>query len=116
MTCPRSGASPVPRIGPRNTAAHAMTSSTLTTEAVAQPHVLAQASPLVKGFLDYLKYEKHFSDYTVKSYGADLIQFAAFIAGEIGHANTAPVGAALTPEQIDERQLKCEPLTIREFL
>jgi integrase/recombinase XerC len=73
-------------------------------------------TPLVRQFLDYLKLEKHFSDYTVKSYGADLIQFAAFIAGEIGHANTAPVGAALTPEQIDERQLKCEPLTIREFL
>jgi integrase/recombinase XerC len=73
-------------------------------------------TPLVRQFLDYLKLEKHFSDYTVKSYGADLIQFAQFIAGEIGHANTAPIGATLTPEQIDERQLKCEPLTIREFL
>ena len=28
--------------------------------------------------------EKHFSDYTVKSYGADLIQFGQFLAGEIG--------------------------------
>jgi integrase/recombinase XerC len=73
-------------------------------------------TPLVRQFLDYLKLEKHFSDYTVKSYGADLIQFASFIAGEIGHANTAPIGAPLTPEQVDERQLKCEPLTIREFL
>ena len=27
-------------------------------------------TPLVKQFLDYLKLEKHFSDYTVKSYGA----------------------------------------------
>jgi len=79
------------------------------------PHV-KNFTPLVRQFLDYLKLEKHFSDYTVKSYGADLIQFAQFIAGEIGHANTAPVGATLTPEQIDERQLKCEPLTIREFL
>src|SRR4051812_50128096 len=33
-------------------------------------------TPLVRQFLNYLKLEKHFSDYTVKSYGADLIQFA----------------------------------------
>src|SRR6185436_20419494 len=46
-------------------------------------------SPLVRQFLDYLKLERHFSDYTVKSYGADLIQFGQFIAGEIGHANAA---------------------------
>jgi site-specific recombinase XerD len=26
-------------------------------------------------FLDYLRLEKHFSDYTVKSYGTDLVQF-----------------------------------------
>ncbi len=40
------------------------------------------------------------------------------MAGEIGHANaaSATVSAPLTLEQVDERQLKCEPLTIREFL
>jgi integrase/recombinase XerC len=76
-------------------------------------------TPLVRQFLNYLKLEKHFSDYTVKSYGADLIQFAQYLAGEIGR----PIGAAsagppgkVTPEQVDERQLKCEPLTVREFL
>src|SRR3982751_981022 len=46
-------------------------------------------TPLVSQFLEYLKLEKHFSDYTVKSYGADLIQFAAFMAGDIGQ----PIGA-----------------------
>jgi integrase/recombinase XerC len=76
-------------------------------------------TPLVRQFLDYLKLEKHFSDYTVKSYGADLIQFGQFVAGEIGHANQQQGAAAsgkVTPEQLDERQVKCEPLTIREFL
>ena len=45
--------------------------------------------PLVRQFLEYLKLEKHFSDYTVKSYGADLIQFGQFLTGEIGlsHSN-----------------------------
>src|SRR3712207_1213890 len=82
-----------------------------------------QFSPLVQQFLDYLKLEKHFSDYTVKSYGADLIQFGQFLAGEIGHAHTSaaangqpqPTGP-LSPEQLDQKQLKCEPLVIREFL
>jgi len=74
-------------------------------------------TPLVQQFLQYLKLEKHFSEYTVKSYGADLIQFGQFLAGEIGQ----PIGGAspaekVTPEQVDQRQLKCEPLTIREFL
>ncbi len=73
-------------------------------------------SPLVTQFLDYLRLEKHFSDYTVKSYGADLIQFGQFIGGEIGQ----PAGAAPTArpslEHLDAKQLACEALTIREFL
>jgi integrase/recombinase XerC len=75
-------------------------------------------SPLVRQFLDYLKLEKHFSDYTVKSYGADLIQFGQFLMGEIGAGHSSANGAGLstmTGTQ-DERQLACEPLTVREFL
>src|SRR4051812_15197806 len=68
-------------------------------------------SPLVRQFLDYLRHEKHFSDYTVKSYGADLIQFGQFLTGDIGQLAGAKDGVPL-----DDKQLKCEPLTIREFL
>ena len=84
-----------------------------------------QFSPLVQQFLSYLKLEKHFSEYTVKSYGADLIQFGQFLSGEIGQApanGDAATGAApaatskVSPEELDKRQLTCEPLTIREFL
>jgi integrase/recombinase XerC len=69
-------------------------------------------SPLVRQFLDYLKLEKHFSDYTVKSYGADLIQFALFLGGEIGRGERQPAAGQNT----DERHVKCDALTIREFL
>jgi integrase/recombinase XerC len=87
-------------------------------------------SPLVQQFLSYLKLEKHFSEYTVTSYGADLIQFGQYLSGEIGQhnadassngsgngfaASTAP-GSKVSPEELDKRQLGCEPLTIREFL
>jgi integrase/recombinase XerC len=78
-----------------------------------------RTTPLTRQFLDYLKLEKHFSDYTVKSYGADLVQFVQFIGGEIGpgvgsQAGSAP--ASLSPEGLDQRILAVEPLTIREFL
>ena len=73
-------------------------------------------SPLVQQFLNYLRLERHFSDYTVKSYGADLIQFGHYLAGEIGHGGVEAPAHKLTAEQVDEKTLKCEPLTIREFL
>src|SRR5688500_19641871 len=73
-------------------------------------------SPLVSQFLTYLKLEKHFSDYTVKSYGADLIQFGQYLAGEIGRPTDAPPAEKVGGEELDKRQLAVEPLTIREFL
>jgi integrase/recombinase XerC len=70
--------------------------------------------PLVKQFLEYLKLEKHFSDYTVKSYGADLIQFSQFLGGEIGQTHSVSRDQAVVP--IDQRLSRCEALTVREFL
>ncbi len=72
-------------------------------------------SPLVTQFLDYLKLERHFSDYTIKSYGADLTQFGQFLAGVIGHPNM-PDPAPLTGEQLDAKHVACQPIEIREFL
>src|SRR5579862_8619000 len=68
-------------------------------------------SPLVRQFLDFLRLEKHFSDYTVKSYGADLIQFGQFLCGEIGQLTGASSG-----QPLDEMQLKCDDQQVREFL
>jgi integrase/recombinase XerC len=83
----------------------------------AQNHSVATApknfSPLVRQFLDYLKLERHFSDYTVKSYGADLIQFGQFLMGEIGNSEVSRGASGMS---LDDKQVKCEPLTIREFL
>lgn len=81
-------------------------------------------SPLVRQFLEYLRLEKHFSDYTVKSYGADLIQFGQFLMGEIGRGASAGAAEAAQPASStepsaatqDQRQLACDPLKVREFL
>ena len=84
-----------------------------------KPHGLPDKpfSPLVRQFLEYLRLEKHFSDYTVKSYGADLIQFGQYLNGEIGRmSGVAPAGVPANPQPLDELQLKCDATTIREFL
>ena len=98
-----------------------MTTDTLAPAAQAAPSSTPGSlnksfTPLVAQFLEYLKLERHFSDYTVKSYGADLVQFGQYLAGEIGRPIGAPEAAKLTPEQVDAKALRCEPLTIREFL
>jgi integrase/recombinase XerC len=72
-------------------------------------------SPLVRQFLDYLQLEKHFSDYTVKSYGTDLIQFGQFLMGEIGQAPDVPP-VTLAGPTLDEKQIQCDSVAVRQFL
>jgi len=94
------------------------TSNTAATDASAAGNP-KRFTPLVQQFLDYLRLEKHFSDYTVKSYGADLIQFGQFLTGEIGQTNAEPPLNVVFPEtsqSLDDKHAKAEPLQIREFL
>jgi integrase/recombinase XerC len=90
--------------------------STVTTSPATAAHDQKKFPPLVQQFLDYLKLERHFSDYTVKSYGADLQQFAQFLAGEIGQQSPEPRLNVTFPETLDEKFTNCAPLTVREFL
>lgn len=88
-----------------------------TVSTVVSPGVVTEAShtPLVCQFLEYLKLERHFSDYTIKSYGADLVQFGQYLCGQIGHPEN-PAPQPLSHDQLDQRHLKCEPLEVRSFL
>jgi len=72
-------------------------------------------SPLVRQFLDYLQLEKHFSDYTVKSYGTDLIQFGQFLMGEIGQGPDVPP-LQLAGATLDEKHIQCDAIAVRQFL
>ncbi len=56
---------------------------------------------LINEFLDYLKFERHFSPHTAKCYAADLAQFSAFLVGNTAAAtgrqnftNPTPTAAA----------------------
>ena len=46
---------------------------------------------LIDEFLNYLKFERHFSPHTAKCYAADLAQFCSFLVGHVaaagGHQN-----------------------------
>ncbi len=41
-------------------------------------------NPLIDEFLNYLKFERHFSPHTAKCYSADLAQFCLFLVGDKG--------------------------------
>src|SRR5688500_5258309 len=71
--------------------------------------------PAVRDFLNYLKLERHFSDYTVRSYGADLAQFTQFLAGDIGasYGGDKRRGDAMP---LEDRLVSCKPEVVREFL
>ena len=49
---------------------------------------------LIDEFLNYLKFERHFSPHTAKCYAADLAQFCAFLSGDRGAA-PGPSGSQL---------------------
>ncbi len=74
-----------------------------------------QRPACVLAFLDYLENERHFSDYTVRSYGADLAQFTQFVAGEIGMSYGGDARLAdETP--VDNRLRDASQETVRDFL
>ena len=46
---------------------------------------MEHSSPVVQHFLNYLKFERRFSEHTTKCYGADLTQYAEFLADHHQH-------------------------------
>ena len=60
---------------------------------------------LITEFLNYLKFERHFSPHTAKCYAADLTQFCAFLAGDKqgaqGGQSFAPATGALASRAAD---------------
>ena len=61
--------------------------------------------PLIKQFLEYLKLERHFSQFTARCYGTDLRQYAQFLAGPDG-----------SPAGVGDKIVAADTLEIRRFL
>ena len=72
---------------------------------------MAIQSRLIEQFVDYLRFERHFSPYTARCYGADLRQFAEHLASTLPEADEAQATA-----QLDERIVDADAMVVRGFL
>jgi integrase/recombinase XerC len=89
---------------------------------------MEEGSAVIEQFLNYLKFEKRFSEHTAKCYGADLAQFADFLVnaghGTPGEAvgsglpdtGTATAVATQTEQEIDQRLLAVDANEARSYL
>jgi integrase/recombinase XerC len=87
-------------------------------------------SAIVQEFLNYLKFEKRFSEHTAKCYGADLCQFSEFLIGTSdtgastdepislshSHGGTATAVATETDVQLDHMLLSTQTEDVRSYL
>jgi integrase/recombinase XerC len=87
-------------------------------------------SSVVQEFLNYLTFEKRFSEHTAKCYGADLTQFGEFLIGcspdttpdaEMAsltqqHADNATAVATQTNRRVDQLLLLAQTDTVRAYL
>jgi len=85
---------------------------------------------IVEQFLNYLKFEKRFSEHTAKCYGADLAQFGDFLlrtsdteshslddgALDHGHLGVATAVAVQTEQSVDQLLLAVEVNEARSYL
>jgi integrase/recombinase XerC len=82
----------------------------------------------VNDFLNYLKFEKHFSGHTAKCYGADLAQFTEFLlggsdgdyqhggGGSDGNEQTTTGLAVQTKAKVDQMLLSVDVNSVRAYL
>ena len=88
-------------------------------------------SAIIQDFINYLKFEKHFSAHTAKCYAADLEQYSGFLtaqgnapgAGEVGSNPWSTEGASVatqtqtqTETKIDTLLLSADINTVRRFM
>ena len=90
-----------------------------------------EESLTVQKFLDYLKYERRFSEHTAKCYGADMAQYGEFLvvgvsdgsppdtepispAGQQGDSATAV--ATQAKQKVDELLLSADTDVVRTYL
>ena len=87
-------------------------------------------STIIQKFLDYLKFERRFSEHTAKCYGADLIQFGDFLKGSSesdhpgselispSHHEAEPATAVATKVdlKVDQSLLSAQIDSVRSYL
>jgi len=91
---------------------------------------MIEESTIIQKFLDYLKFEKRFSEHTAKCYGADLSQFSEFLINASDgslpvdepvslarhHAGAAMAVATHAALKVDQLLLSTQTDTVRAYL
>ena len=79
---------------------------------------MAAQNPTIEQFVNYLRYERHFSPYTARCYGADLRQYAEFLNGDAPGQQPDPnqQPGENTSERLDQRLKNADAMVIRGFL
>jgi len=91
---------------------------------------MEDSNAIVEQFLNYLKFEKRFSEHTAKCYGADLGQFGDFLlktadsadqslehgGGDHGHIGGATAVAVQTEQSVDQLLLAADVNEARSYL
>jgi integrase/recombinase XerC len=89
-----------------------------------------EESTIIHKFLDYLKFERRFSEHTAKCYGADLTQFGEFLKGAVEsgssdsellsqshhHAEQATAVATQVDVKVDQLLLSAQTDSVRSYL
>jgi len=89
-----------------------------------------EESTIIHKFLDYLKFERRFSEHTAKCYGADLTQFGEFLKGSVEsgssdsellhqshhHVGQATAVATQVDLKIDQLLLSAQTDSVRSYL
>jgi integrase/recombinase XerC len=78
---------------------------------------------LIDRFVHYLQTERQFSEHTIRSYSADLVQFCQFLAADASDRATDEIvladlegQPALPPNRLEEALLGMTPMRIRSYL
>ncbi|MFW6058755.1 MAG: site-specific tyrosine recombinase/integron integrase [Phycisphaeraceae bacterium] len=71
-------------------------------------------TPLVEQFVNYLRFERHFSPYTARCYGADLRQYAEYLLGDRDEGDGERSDALNA--YLDQRLVEADAMTVRGFL
>lgn len=74
---------------------------------------MSAPNPLIDQFVNYLRFERHFSPYTARCYGADLRQYFEHLTGNNGSQQVGGNGQEVA---IDEKAKEADAMTIRGFL
>lgn len=85
---------------------------------------MAAQSQTLEQFVNYLRYERHFSPYTTRCYGADLRQYAEFLAGDAPGQRSqddppqtdTQDGTPTTNGRVEQRLRAADAMVIRGFL